>query len=91
MQAPVMMPDIGVEPDTEMVISFWFAEEGDEVLEGDRLVEILAGSATFDVSAPISGRLAGVRVAEEDVVHSGDILAVIESEEELREGDGSVA
>jgi len=82
MQAPVTLPEIRVEAETEMFVSFWFAEEGEEVLEGDRLVEILAGSVTFDVPAPQSGRLVEVRLAEEDAVHSGDVLALVETEDE---------
>ena len=85
MQAPVILPDVGLEPKTEMVVSLWFADEGEEVLEGDRLVEILAGSVTFDVPAPATGRLVEVRVAEEDAVHSGDVLALVEIDEEADE------
>ena len=87
MQAPVILPDVRVETETEMFVSFWFAEEGEEVLEGDRLVEILAGSVTFDVPAPLSGRLVEVRVAEEDAVHCGDVLALVETEDEAAESE----
>ena len=82
MQSEVTLPEIRVEPETEMYVSFWFADEGEEVLEGDRLVEILAGSVTFDVPAPWSGRLVELRVAEEDAVHCGDVLALVETEDE---------
>ena len=82
MQSPVVLPEIGVEPETEMVVSIWFAEEGEEVLEGDRIVEILAGSVTFDVPAPATGRLIDVRLVEEDIVHTGDILALVETDDE---------
>jgi pyruvate dehydrogenase E2 component (dihydrolipoamide acetyltransferase) len=85
MQAPVVLPEIGIEPGTEMLVSFWFADEGEEVLQGDRLVEILAGSVTFDVPAPATGRLVEVRAAEEDPVHVGDILGIVESGEEPSE------
>ena len=87
MQAPVMLPNIRIETETEMFVSFWFAEEGEEVLEGDRLVEILAGSVTFDVPAPASGRLVELRVAEEDAVHCGDVLALVETSDEQSESE----
>ena len=83
MQAPVELPDVGMDPGTEMIVSFWFAEEGDEVLEGDRLVEILAGSVTFDVPAPLGGRLLEVRALEEAVVRTGDVLALLETTDEV--------
>lgn len=85
MQCEVIVPDVGVEPNTEMVVSFWFADPGEEVLEGDRLVEILAGSFTFDIPAPATGRLIEVRFVEDDVVRCGDVLAVVECDEELYE------
>jgi pyruvate/2-oxoglutarate dehydrogenase complex dihydrolipoamide acyltransferase (E2) component len=52
---PVILPDLGV-PSARL--SVWFAEPGDVVYEGERLVEIAVGGATFDVSAPATGRLA---------------------------------
>ena len=85
MQAPIILPEIGIETGTEMCVSLWFAEEGEEILEGDRLVELLAGSVTFDIPAPVGGRLIQVRVAEEDVVRSGDVLALVETEDEIDE------
>ena len=80
MQVQVVLPDVGLEPDVEMVVSFWFAEKGEEVLEGDRLVEILAGSITFDLPVPINGRLFEVLREEEEAVHTGDVLAVLETD-----------
>jgi pyruvate/2-oxoglutarate dehydrogenase complex dihydrolipoamide acyltransferase (E2) component len=82
MQSPVILPTIALERGTEMFVSFWFAEEGEEVLEGDRLVEILAGPVTFDVPAPASGRLIEIRALEEDAVQSGDLLALLETNDE---------
>jgi pyruvate/2-oxoglutarate dehydrogenase complex dihydrolipoamide acyltransferase (E2) component len=51
----VVLPDIGVSPAR---LSAWFAEPGEQVYEGERLVEVAVGGATFDVSAPATGRLA---------------------------------
>jgi pyruvate/2-oxoglutarate dehydrogenase complex dihydrolipoamide acyltransferase (E2) component len=82
MQCPVILPEVTIERGTEMLVSFWFADEGEEVLEGDRLVEILAGPVTFDVPAPISGRLVEIRAVETDAVRSGDLLALVETNEE---------
>lgn len=78
MQAPIILPDIGFDPRTELLVSCWFAEEGEEVLEGDRLVEILAGSVTFDVPAPANGLLVEVRAVEDDVVRAGDVLGILD-------------
>jgi pyruvate/2-oxoglutarate dehydrogenase complex dihydrolipoamide acyltransferase (E2) component len=53
-RVPVVLPDLGI-PSARL--SVWFAEPGDMIYEGDRLVEVAVGGATFDVSAPATGRL----------------------------------
>jgi pyruvate/2-oxoglutarate dehydrogenase complex dihydrolipoamide acyltransferase (E2) component len=52
---PVVLPDLGA---LSVRVSVWFAEPGDPVYEGDRLVEVRVGGATFDISAPATGWLA---------------------------------
>ncbi len=81
----VILPELGTGPDEPIVISHWFAARGDEVWEGDRLVEVLVGPATFDVPAPRTGRLAKIRGKEDDLVQPGAILgylAVLEDGED---------
>lgn len=73
----VILPDLGTGPDEPIVVSHWFAARGDEVWEGDRLVEVLVGPATFDVPAPTTGRLAEIRGAEDDRVRPGAILGLV--------------
>ena len=43
----VILPDLGTGPDVPIVVSHWYAARGDEVWEGDRLVEVLVGPATL--------------------------------------------
>ncbi len=73
----VILPDLGTGPDVPIVVSHWFAGRGDEVWEGDRLVEVLVGPATFDVPAPISGRLAAIHGREDDPVAPGTVLGFV--------------
>jgi pyruvate/2-oxoglutarate dehydrogenase complex dihydrolipoamide acyltransferase (E2) component len=75
--AAVVLPDLGTGPDTPIVISHWFAARGDRVWEGERLVEVLVGPATFDVSSPASGRLAEIRGWEDDRVVAGAVLGLV--------------
>jgi pyruvate/2-oxoglutarate dehydrogenase complex dihydrolipoamide acyltransferase (E2) component len=63
-------------------LSVWFAEPGDLVFEGDRLVEVLVGGATFDVPAPATGRLAEKRAWPNDPLLPGQVLGLVEVEEE---------
>jgi len=71
MRTPVLLPDLGAGP---VVVSVWFADLGDAAYEGDRLVEVLVGGATFDVPAPVTGRLAEKQALADDVVQPGQVL-----------------
>lgn len=77
MQTPIILPELGAEP---VRLSLWFAAPGDLVFEGDRLVEVLMAGATFDVSAPATGRLLERRAWPRDLLRPGQILGVMESE-----------
>ena len=75
MQAPIILPEIGAAP---VRLSVWFAAVGDEVFEGDRLVEVLVDGATFDVPAPASGRLAVQHSFPDDDLIAGQTLGLLE-------------
>jgi pyruvate/2-oxoglutarate dehydrogenase complex dihydrolipoamide acyltransferase (E2) component len=62
------------------VLSVWFAEVGETVFEGERLIEVLVGGATFDVAAPATGRLAVKHVRDRDVLQVGQVLGEIDPE-----------
>ena len=81
----VILPDLGTGPDVPIVVSHWFAARGDEVWEGDRLVEVLVGPATFDVPTPENGRLAEIRGHEDDHVRPGAVLGIVAA---IEDGDG---
>src|SRR5436190_4777326 len=87
----VILPDLGTSPDEPIVISHWFAGRGDEVYEGDRLVEVLVGPATFDVPAPTTGRLAEIRGEEDDRVEPGAVLGLVAVTEETEGAGGPAA
>ena len=82
----VVLPELGTGPDVPIIVSHWFAERGDEVWEGDRLVEVLVGPATFDVPAPTSGRLAVIHGLEDDRVTPGTVLGLVAV---MEDGDGA--
>jgi pyruvate/2-oxoglutarate dehydrogenase complex dihydrolipoamide acyltransferase (E2) component len=77
MRIPVVLPDLGVAP---VRLTVWFAKPGDAVFEGDRLVEVAAAGATFDVSAPATGRLIEYAAWPRDVLAPGQVLGIMESE-----------
>ncbi len=77
MQTTIVLPDLGAAP---VRLSLWFSKPGDVVFEGDRLVEVLVAGATFDVSAPTTGRLVERRAWPRDLLTPGQVLGVMESE-----------
>jgi pyruvate/2-oxoglutarate dehydrogenase complex dihydrolipoamide acyltransferase (E2) component len=56
----------------------WHAAVGARVVEGDRLLEVLAGEVTVDLAAPASGRLIERCVEVDEPLTIGRVLAVIE-------------
>ena len=80
--AAVILPELGTGPDVPIVVSYWFAARGDSVWEGERLVEVLVGPATFDVPSPVSGRLAEIHGWEDDRVVPGSVLGLVAAAED---------
>jgi pyruvate/2-oxoglutarate dehydrogenase complex dihydrolipoamide acyltransferase (E2) component len=79
MRSDIVLPNLGASP---VVLSLWFADLGEQVFEGDRLVEVLVGGATFDVSAPATGRLAEKQARPNQALQPGQVLGTIEAEPE---------
>ena len=79
-RAPLKLPELGM-GEIPITVSLWLVEPGERVIEGDRVVEILAGAATVDLPAPTSGVLAEVLVDEDEPVNVGQTLGYIEPEE----------
>ena len=79
MRAEIILPELGAAP---VVLSLWFADPGELVYEGDRLVEVLVGGATFDVPAPATGRLVERRALSDDPLQPGQVLGIVEVAED---------
>jgi 2-oxoglutarate dehydrogenase E2 component (dihydrolipoamide succinyltransferase) len=74
----VKLPELGAEAGDEATVSYWIAQEGDAVTEGDDLVEMLTDKANFNVPAPCSGTITKLCANENEVVKVGDLLCEIE-------------
>jgi pyruvate/2-oxoglutarate dehydrogenase complex dihydrolipoamide acyltransferase (E2) component len=81
MRNEVRLPELGEDAGKEATVSFWYLEDGDQVKEGDDLVEMVTDKATFNVPAPFSGVLKDVATLEGDKVEVGKLMAYIESGE----------
>jgi pyruvate/2-oxoglutarate dehydrogenase complex dihydrolipoamide acyltransferase (E2) component len=76
MRTPVILPELGASP---VWFSLWYAGPGDPVFQGDRLAEVLAAGATFDVPAPATGRLVERHAWPRDRLAPGQVLGVVET------------
>ncbi|MBI4830778.1 MAG: hypothetical protein HY801_04325 [Candidatus Lindowbacteria bacterium] len=76
----IKLPNLGEDAGDEATVSFWHFDEGDEVREGDDLVEMTTDKATFNVPSPRSGILSEIVADEGDTVKVGEVLAILEQE-----------
>jgi pyruvate dehydrogenase E2 component (dihydrolipoamide acetyltransferase) len=80
------LPELG-EGIEKATISYWYFQEGQDVKEGEDLVEITTDKATFNVPCPATGILSEVLVEEGDSVNVGEPLAIIEEVQENQQGE----
>lgn len=73
----VIMPRMGETVD-EGTVNEWFKQVGDQVAEGEPLLEIGTDKVDTEVPAPISGTLTEIRVGEGETVPVATVLAVIQ-------------
>ncbi len=76
----VNLPSLGEDAGDTAKVSFNYFDEGDEVNEGEDLVEMVTDKATFNVPAPKTGRVLKLLVSEDDEVKVGDPLCVLDVE-----------
>lgn len=76
MSAEISVPALG-ESIVDAVIATWLKKEGDEVKQGEALVELETDKVNVEVSAEQSGVLQKILKKEGDVVAVGDVLGMI--------------
>ena len=81
----VIMPQLG-ETVSEGTVSAWHRKVGDAVSVKEALFDVSSDKAETEVPAPADGVLAEIRIAEGETVPVGEVVAVIESEGEAKEG-----
>jgi pyruvate/2-oxoglutarate dehydrogenase complex dihydrolipoamide acyltransferase (E2) component len=75
---PLVVPECGL-MGVPVRVSLWLLPEGAEVLEGDRVVELLAGGAIIDLESPVAGRLVAQLADEDELVTPGMVIAEFEA------------
>ncbi|MBM3252587.1 MAG: biotin attachment protein [Candidatus Omnitrophica bacterium] len=73
----VLLPELG-EGISKACVTCWLFEVGQELKEGEDLVELTTDKATFNLPSPCSGILRDRLVNEGDNVNVGEVLAIIE-------------
>ncbi len=69
-------PDLG---DTDRIeLIKWYTEIGDEIEEGQEILELVTDKAAFPVEAPMSGILSEIRVLAGSIVQKYEVLGVME-------------
>jgi pyruvate dehydrogenase E2 component (dihydrolipoamide acetyltransferase) len=69
-------PDIG-EGLTEGEIIRWLVKEGDEIKEGQPLVEVETDKALAEIPSPKTGIILGIMAKEKEIVKVGQVIVVI--------------
>jgi len=78
MQHQVKLPELGDDAPDEVEVSFWYVEVGEEVQEGQDLLEVITDKAAFTVPSPVGGTLKEILKQEGDKVKVGEVVGVIE-------------
>ena len=71
----------------EATIQAWYFEEGDAVAKGDEIAELSSEEGSYTIVAPVAGILAEVYYDEGETVEKGEVLCLIEDEQELESKD----
>jgi pyruvate dehydrogenase E2 component (dihydrolipoamide acetyltransferase) len=72
----VIMPALGMAQETGRLVS-WLKAEGEQVTQGEPLMEVETDKATVEIEAPATGILSKVSAAVDDEVPVGQTIAVI--------------
>src|SRR3954451_11676229 len=85
----IVMPEMG-ESVTEGTVLEWHVSEGDQIAEGDTVVEVSTDKVDAEVPAPASGTITKILVGPDETVDVGKPLAEI-AKGEAPSGDAAAA
>ena len=77
MRFEMKMPDLAA-TESDIRISQWLIEPGDEVQRGQPIVEVETDKATMEVESSVSGALAEILTPEDGIVAVGQVIAFLE-------------
>jgi 2-oxoglutarate dehydrogenase E2 component (dihydrolipoamide succinyltransferase) len=71
---------------TEATVSRWLVAEGDMVAAHDPVVEIETDKVVIEIAAPEAGRIADIKIRQDEEVTPGDVLCTLSTEAEAETG-----
>lgn len=86
MNLEVEAPDLGADNE-QGTVTEWHFDEGEFVEEGEILLEISTDSGTVEVVAPQGGTLLERIVDEDEIVRTGEPVALLDCEEGVDEDE----
>jgi pyruvate/2-oxoglutarate dehydrogenase complex dihydrolipoamide acyltransferase (E2) component len=75
----LVAPDLGL-GDTPIILTVWHVKRGQAVTQGDRLVELVAGSVAIDLPSPATGLVRRLLAREDERIAIGQSLAELSLE-----------
>src|SRR4029450_3235225 len=84
----ITMPQMG-ESVSEGIVLTWHKQEGDAVEKDETVVEVSTDKVDAETPAPVSGKLAKIRVGEDETIAVGEALGEIEAGAAGQTGDGA--
>ncbi len=64
------------EADADIEIFSWSVSDGEKINQGDKLVEVMVGKTSIDLTAPASGKVK-ILVEDGEIVSGDDVVAEI--------------
>ena len=74
----VKLPPLGEDAPEEAEVSFWYVSEGEDLEEGQDMVEMVTDKAAFTVPAPAGGTMKSILAKEGEKVKVGQTMALVE-------------
>ena len=78
MRINVKMPDLSATEGSDVTVKRWLIGIGGTIKRGQPLLEVETDKATMEVESAVTGALTETRVAPEERVAVGQIIATIE-------------
>jgi 2-oxoglutarate dehydrogenase E2 component (dihydrolipoamide succinyltransferase) len=76
---------------TEATVTRWLVGEGDSVAAHDPVVEIETDKVVVEIAAPVAGRIADIKIHQDEEVNPGDVLCTLNTGHEASPDEPTAA